>query len=91
VNDRLGRTGLMFSAVGSYAPGYDPNDRYTYRHSFIFDASTGHLNAYEEVAGEDIDYFVPGGTLHSVTVGSPYRPRPSARRQTQAAAGVQSS
>ena len=71
VTDRMGRPGLMFSAVGSYAPGYDQNDRYTYRHSFVFDPETGHLNAYEEVAGQDIDYFMPGGTLNSVTVAAP--------------------
>lgn len=69
--DRMGRPGLMFTKVGSYAPGEDQNDRYSYQHSFIFDATTGHLNAYEQVAGKDIDYFVPGGTLHSVTVAAP--------------------
>lgn len=71
--DRMGRCGLKFSLEGSYAPGEDQDDRYTYLHSFIFDPSTGHLNAYEQVAGEDIDYFVPGGTLHSVTVSAPGR------------------
>lgn len=69
--DRMGRPGLMFSIEGSYAPGYDQDDRYTYRYSFIFDTATGHLNAYEQVAGQDIDYFVPGGTLNSVTVAAP--------------------
>lgn len=69
--DRMGRAGLMFSIDGSYAPGEEQGDRYSYQYSFIFDATTGHLNAYEEVAGKDIDYFVPGGTLHSVTVAAP--------------------
>lgn len=69
--DRMGRSGLMFSIDGNYAPGEDQNDRYSYQHSFIFDTTTGHLNAYEQVAGKDIDYFVPGGTLHSVTVSAP--------------------
>ena len=68
--DRMGRPGLMFSTVGGYHPG-DDGTHYTYRFSFIFDPETGHLNAYEQVAGEDIDYFVPGGTLHSVTVAPP--------------------
>ncbi|MEE1621631.1 hypothetical protein ACQ7DA_10610 [Zafaria sp. J156] len=71
VADRMGRPGLMFSATGSYAPGTVTDDRNTYRHSFIFDPETGHLNAYEQVAGEDIDYFVPGGTLRSATVAMP--------------------
>lgn len=69
--DRMGRPGLMFSVHGGYRPSELSDDRYSYRYSFIFDPETGHLNAYEQVAGQDIDYFRAGGTLHSVTKAPP--------------------
>ncbi|WP_146955876.1 hypothetical protein [Glutamicibacter soli] len=65
--DRLGRTGLVFSLNQDYVPGYIPTDILTYRYSFIFDSTTGHLNAFEEVAA-NVDGFVQGGTLNSITV-----------------------
>lgn len=45
----------------------EPTDTLTYRYSFIFDSATGHLNAFEEVA-VNVDGFVQGGTLNSITV-----------------------
>ena len=67
--DRLGRAGLMFSIENEFAHGYVPTDKSTYRYSFIFDSTTGHLNAFEEVA-VSVDGFPDGGTLNSVTVAS---------------------